>query len=325
MLTVERLRHGGIMANYKCNAACRHCLYACSPGRSGGYITRETAEVICALLKEGGCRSVHIEGGEPFLDFAGLVRLVTTVLRSGIRVDYIETNGFWAADEDRAIFYLRTLEQEGADTLCISLDPFHAEYVPVAYPLRLAEICKRNRFKHFIWQERFLPALSRVEPGRAHSRKALEQQISPDYVFKAAQSYGLIMGGRALGIEQEYGKPQPLEEIMTGKQCGRLLSSDHFHVDLYGKFVPPGCTGIAIPMEEAVRGIPDYKYPAFEALAAGGVAQLLQYARDQGFTPAKEYTSCCALCFYIRQWLCTHLTCHELYAEHYEESIKYLC
>ncbi len=99
MKTVNRLRHGGIMANYQCTAACRHCLYACSPERTGGYITEDMAKEVCGLLREGGCRSVHIGGGEPFLDFDGLLALVEAATGAGISVEYIETNAYWATDQ----------------------------------------------------------------------------------------------------------------------------------------------------------------------------------------------------------------------------------
>ena len=69
MLSAGTLNHGGLMVNYQCNAACRHCLYSCSPARNPGYVNESSAEEICRLLYKGGCRSVHIGGGEPFLDF----------------------------------------------------------------------------------------------------------------------------------------------------------------------------------------------------------------------------------------------------------------
>jgi len=323
MRTVNKLRHGGIMANYQCTAACRHCLYACSPERSGGYISKETAEEICALLREGGCQSVHIGGGEPFLDFNGLAELVHTVSKTGITVDYIETNAYWATDERQIEKRLRVLARAGADTLCISIDPFHAEYVPVSRPLFLAEACRRSGFGHFLWQDRFLPVLSRVDSGITHSRAELERLISPDYILETTRSYGVNMGGRAVNIEAEYATPKPIGSFTDSNPCGGLLSGDHFHVDLYGRYIPPGCTGITIPLNEAVRGIPDGKYPAFEALLSGGVAGLLQYAQALGFDADKECPSRCALCFNIRRWLCENAPSPELDAEHYTESLKY--
>ena len=130
MITTERLMHGGVMANYRCTAACRHCLYACSPDRTDGYISEKTAVSVAALLRTAGCRSVHIGGGEPFLNFEGLLMLVRKMTDAGVRVEYIETNAYWAADRRQAVKRLGELAQAGADTLCISIDPFHAEYVP---------------------------------------------------------------------------------------------------------------------------------------------------------------------------------------------------
>jgi len=323
MVQIDQLRHGGIMANYQCNAACRHCLYACSPDRNSDYITKEAARDICGLLIKGGCKSVHIGGGEPFLDFDGLIALLETAREAGIRVEYVETNGFWASDEKQAMRYLQALSSAGADTLCISLDPFHAEYVPFELPLRLAEICRHNQFGYFLWQERFLQSLARVVPTKAHDRRALEEQISSKYVLETARSYGLSMGGRAVNIEKEYTAPKAVHDLLDTKACRCLTSTDHFHVDLYGRFIPPGCTGIAIPLDEAVSSMPDGKYPVFEALRSGGVAKLFDFAKVQGFEPKEGYTSSCALCFYTRQWLSENTGCLELDKQHYAASLTY--
>ena len=333
---ISHLTHGGIMTNYQCNAACRHCLYACSPERSGGYIQPEMADKICGLLREGGCTSVHIGGGEPFLDIGGLVMLLETCRRCGITVEYIETNAFWAADENLAVKYLRALTAAEADTLCISLDPFHAEYVPPALPIKLAEMCRREGFGYFLWQEKYRAVLSRLKaPHKVHTRAELEVRLSYDYVLDTSQTYGLKFGGRAMSIEAEYGTPRPLAEI-TGaspedspsraaqkKPCRNLLQSGHFHVDLHGRYIPPGCTGIAIPLEEAVHGVSYGKYRAFDTLVTGGVAALFDLAQGLGFKPEPAYTSSCALCVNIRHWLSGQDGFPELDAEHYGASLTY--
>ncbi|MCL2699737.1 MAG: radical SAM protein, partial [Defluviitaleaceae bacterium] len=298
--------------------------YACSPERSGGYMSKSVAEDICVLLREGGCRSIHIGGGEPFIDFDGLIELIQTASNAGIAVEYVETNAFWAIDEHQIEQRLRAILRAGADTLCISLDPFHAEYVPVRRPLFLAEVCRRIGFGFFLWQERYLPVLSCADPDKTHDRAELERLISPDYVLGMAQGYGLHFGGRAINIEEEYSERKPVDAIKDSRPCRRLLSSDHFHVDLNSMFIPPGCMGLVIPLQEAVRGIPDGKYPVFEALLTGGTAELLQYAQARGFAENPQgYTSNCALCFHIRHWLCVNDAYPELVSEHYSESLKY--
>ena len=324
MIKLGNLHHGGIMPNYKCTAACRHCLYACSMTRTGGYMSPEDMDAVCTTLTEGGCHSVHIGGGEPFLDFEGLLTLIKTATGHGIAVEYIETNGYWANNEAKVKSRLEALTVAGADTLCISVDPFHAEYVPYAAPLRLAEWCKRYGFGYFLWQERFLPMLKNLPGDKSHNRAALEKGISKDYIRKTALAYGLSYGGRAVNIAEEYFPPKPITEVTKSKPCTGLLSTNHFHVDMYGRFIPPGCTGIAIPLEEGIKGIPAGKYPAFEALLNGGVAALLEYAKNRGFAPNPEgYATDCVLCFYIRQWLSQQGGCPELDMEHYEESLMY--
>ena len=322
MLTTNRLMHGGVMANYRCTAACRHCLYACSPERTDGYITEATAKTVAKLLREGGCRSVHIGGGEPFLDFDGLLMLVRILIDNGISVEYIETNAYWASDKDHCKTYLRELLRAGAGTLCISLDPFHAEYVPVQLPLTLAEICHKVGFGYFLWQDRFLSAMRRLDRNKTHTRKEMEELVSPNYIFDIAKSYGLHYGGRAINIETEYMSYKPASEIINDFPCKNLVSGGHFHVDMNGCYIPPGCTGFAIPLNEAVHGIPAGKYPVYEALLSGGIKGLLKYATSQGFTPNYVgYTSSCALCFFICSWLCENAPSPELNPEHYIESL----
>jgi hypothetical protein len=216
------------------------------------------------------------------------------------------------------------LRDVGADTLCISLDPFHAEYVPIGKALELAKICASIGFRFFLWQERFLGVMSGLDFTKVYSRDELEQLLSPRYVFDVARSYGLHFGGRAVNIETEYLRPRLVEEIADKEPCSSLLSGNHFHVDLNGNFVPPGCTGIIIPLDEVVNGIPSGKYPVLETLLSGGVAELLHYAKSLGFVADhRGYPSGCALCFAIRYWLSVNVPTPELDVEFYVESLRY--
>jgi hypothetical protein len=195
--------------------------------------------------------------------------------------------------------------------------------VPYALPLKLAEICRQNKFGYFLWQERFLPMLTGTAADRTHKRSDLEKSISPDYIYETAESYGLGFGGRALNIEFEYSRPRPLANIINAKPCKNLTSTSHFHVDLHGKFIPPGCTGMEIPLETALNGIDEATYPVFSALYNGGIASLLELAKSKGFVPEEEYTSTCALCFFACKWLSENTDFPELNPEHYVASLSY--
>jgi hypothetical protein len=93
-------------------------------------------------------------------------------------------------------------------------------------------------------------------------------------------------------------------------------------------FIPPRCTGIRIPLSEAIEGIPARKYLAFEALYNGGISALLSLARQRGFISGSAeiavhgYPSKCNLCFHIRHFLAEE-GFPELDKNHYEEALKY--
>ncbi|MDR2965424.1 MAG: 4Fe-4S cluster-binding domain-containing protein [Treponema sp.] len=327
MLKTGTLYHGGIMVNYQCNASCRHCLYACSPARNSGYVNEETAEEICRLLQEGGCKSVHIGGGEPFLNFDGLLMMVRALNKSGIALDYIETNAFWAEDlanTKPALEKLKRLLAENADTLCISLDPFHAEYVPYGAALNLAKLCEKNGMRYFLWKQEFFSVLSRLDSQKTHSRQDMEKTLSTDYINKTVQHYGITYGGRAVNIEKEYKTLFPAENFAgDNSPCSNLLLTGHFHVDKDCNFIPPGCTGILIPLSEALRGINEDKYPVFASLYHGGISSLLEFVVQHGFSPDNAgYPSKCNLCFFIRKFL-SEKDFAELDKNHYTEALKY--
>jgi hypothetical protein len=282
MYKINRLGHGGVIANYECNAACRHCLYSCSPSRTGGYITKVKADEVCGLLREGGCSSVHIGGGEPFLDFDGLVMLIQTLGKYGINVDYLETNAFWADDRDMIRKHLSELKKVGADAFCISNDGFHAEFVDPKHPALLAEVCQQTGFGYFMWR---------------------------------CDVNSVRYGGRAVHLEPKGGKGK-------SRNCD-LLSVNHYHVDLYSNFVPPGCTGISIPLREALGGIPVGKYRVFEALMSGGVGALMKLASENNVVLSDMDKSACTVCFELRKGLSMVGGFGELDREFYEESVVY--
>lgn len=325
-MKLGKLHHGGVMTNYKCTAACRHCLYSSSPDRSGGYISRGKAVEICTLLKKGGCRSIHIGGGEPFLHFEGLVDILNIAKSASIAVEYIETNAYWATDTKSACKKLNRLLEAGADTLCISVDPFHVEYVPLDRVYTLIDACNQTGFGYFLWHQQYLNILSKsgLDTSVPWSRKELESILGRDYIWNTAQNYGITFGGRAQCIEKEYLELRSIESIIDSMICPSLLSTGHFHVDLYGNYIPPSCTGIVIPLSEASSEIDLDKYPVLRALLKGGVSALLDYAERKGFHPnSSGYTSKCSLCIDIRQWLCENSPTSELYSEHYYASTLY--
>ena len=120
-LKIGRLASGGIITNYFCTSACRHCLYNCGPHWEKRYIGVEVAEKNFRAVKSLGCSSVHIGGGEPLLRPEELGAVLDAARRSGISIDYVETNSSWFKDPESAEAVLSGLRPKGLHTLLVSI------------------------------------------------------------------------------------------------------------------------------------------------------------------------------------------------------------
>ncbi|MBR4960700.1 MAG: radical SAM protein [Clostridia bacterium] len=300
--------YSGIITNYVCTAACRHCMFASSPDCPKEFITVDRAEELAALLEKAGTASVHIGGGEPFMNFGALCDTVKVLHRHGIGIDYIETNGFWAGKEDFIRERLHTLKELGVDCIMVSVDPFHIEYVSLERVLRLCNLLEEEGFDYFIWQQRFLKKLLKLDLAKVHTKAELEALLGKHYITDTAREYGLGMNGRALAIAAEIYDRKPVEAFLDGESCRKILRPQHCHFDLYGNAVPSGCPGLAAEANDYLtENISAKKYPVFDKLIHGGVAALYAYATEKGFTPDPAgYPTKCALCYGIRQWLLVH-------------------
>ncbi len=293
-----RIEYSGVMTSYTCSAACAHCLYCSSPACGGEFMNAETAERIARSLRRMGVSSVHIGGGEPFLNLESLRETIRALRASGIGIDYIETNAFWYKDDRSAGELVREL----GVPIMVSVDPFHAEFVPVGRPLGLVHLLSEMGWDFFVWQERYIKRLLPLERSRRATRADLKNLMGENYLFDAARAYGLSANGRALTILRAHMPLRPAEAHLGGAPC-RVLDGRHCHVDLYGSFVPPGCPGVAIEIEDVARGeIDPEKYPVATRLMKGGVRALYEYAREAGFSP-DPCVSKCELCFFLREYL----------------------
>ena len=320
----SRMNYSGIITNYNCSAACRHCMFASSPRAGRDFISEEAAERIARRLKEAGVWSMHIGGGEPFLNFEALCCLLKAMKKYGVGVDYIETNAFWAQNDEEVMRKLRVVRELGAETVMVSVDPFHIEYVPLERPIRLVQALRRLGMDYFIWQDRFLERLLPLDLKKTHTKEELSALLGENYIEETAREYGVKVNGRALGIAKKIYEAQKAEELLDDEPCSHILSGTHCHVDLYEHVIPSGCPGISIETEDFFAGrLPKEKYPAAHRLYTGGLKALYEYAKEAGFEPdAKGYATKCSLCCAIRIWLNENRSSAELAPDCFYREMK---
>jgi len=119
----------GIILSYKCQSACKHCLYNCGPTWQD-WMSLETLEEALQATRAWGHRfQVHLTGGEPFLNFPLLLQGVQLAAQLGIP-RYVETNAGWCLSESDVVEKFVTLREAGLNAILISCSPFHAEKIP---------------------------------------------------------------------------------------------------------------------------------------------------------------------------------------------------
>ncbi len=303
-LNITSLYSGGLIPNYYCSSRCRHCLYCCSPAWLKKYITREKAVDNFRLIKSMGCYSVHIGGGEPFLDVNGLAQVLTAAREENMQIDYVETNSSWYKDEGSAVEMLNRLKETGLRTLLISMSPFHNEYIPFIKVKGVISACRKTGVSVFPWIQEFYPELEMFDENKKHSLDEFREKFGKDYIENIPFRYWIHFGGRAIRTYKEIYPLKPVAEILNAsKGCMELTDTSHFHADLFGNYIPGLCSGISIKMNDLGEPLNKDEYPFITVLYNKGVNGLLETAAASGFNPGREYFSKCHLCFDIRQYM----------------------
>lgn len=307
-LTIKRLASGGVITNYHCVSQCGHCLYNCGPHRANSYLDPSRAEKIFKRIVELGCRSVHIGGGEPLLAPQKLQAVLAVARKAGVGIDYVETNSAWFVDRHRAVDMLNDLQAAGAHTLLISISPFHNAHIPFVKVRGVIDACHRSGMQIFPWVNAFVHDLSRLDEDRTHSMGEFEDVFGRDYLNRIPDRYWIHLGGRALKTFRSVNMLSPAERIIANSplSCARALcDTSHFHIDLYGNYIPGLCAGLAIAMEDLGRPLSAEKYVLLSRLAATGIRGLYEMAtQDFGYSLQQNgYLNHCDLCTDIRDYL----------------------
>jgi hypothetical protein len=307
-LVIKHLASGGVVTNYHCVSRCGHCLYNCSPDRSRNYLDRVLAEKIFRRIKDLGCRSVHIGGGEPLLHPVKLVEVAAAAADMGVGIDYVETNSAWFVDAAQAAAVVADLRAAGVAALLVSISPFHNAYIPYDRVSGVIDACRRVGMAVFPWVNAFVRDLTRLDVHRPHAMAEFEEIFGADYLKRIPDRYWIHMGGRALEtFGTVYPKLAPAKILEDSPaSCARALGdTSHFHIDLYGNYIPGLCAGLVLQMEHLGDALPVGRYVLLERLAARGIRGLFEWAEARyGYRPQRgAYLNHCDLCTEIRGFL----------------------
>jgi hypothetical protein len=159
--------------------------------------------------------------------------------------------------------------------------------------------------------EGFIADMQTLAPERSHSFKEFEAHFGEHYLQQVMRRYWIHPGGRALDLLRKVQPGYPLETILEqeGGACAADLSdTSHFHVDLFGNYIPGLCSGLAIALEDLGHPLNKEKYPLLQRLYSKGVSGIYNWSRKTyGFEAEQEqYVNKCDLCTEIRTYLANH-------------------
>lgn len=305
-LNIKRLQSGGVITNYSCTSRCAHCLYNCSPHWGKDYIDELTAARNLRTIKSLGCHSVHIGGGEPFLNLQGLAKVLRVARQSAVAVEYVETNSSWYKNQDSAVAILQEMKRAGLTTLLVSISPFHNEHIPFYRVKGVIEACRLAGISVFPWIREFIPEIDSMDDRLPHKLSEYTEKFGSRYVQKIPYRYWVHFGGRALKTYRDILPSKDLQTLFSssGGGCTELTGTSHFHLDLFGNYIPGLCSGLSIECDDLGSPLQPERYPLISMLFERGIRAFFDLAVGEfGFEPSDRYLSKCHLCFEIRSHL----------------------
>ncbi len=132
----------------RCNLKCRHCLHGEATDMQNGrdiplramisYL--DQIAVIAARQNTGFV--LGFSGGEPMLRLPDLLEACRYARSKGAQKVTTMTNAYWGADEQKARQMVRALKDAGMDTVGVSIDDFHQEFVPLSSVLTVLKLLR---------------------------------------------------------------------------------------------------------------------------------------------------------------------------------------
>jgi len=307
-LAVTRLVSGGLIATYQCQSACPHCLYRSAAGRAPDYIDQETARFCFATALELGAVSMHVGGGEPLADPLGLAGVLAAAAETGMAITYVETSGSWYEDPDEARELLTELRNMGLASLLVSISPMHNACITLRQTLGVIEAARAAGIEVLPWQEHFLPDLQAFDPDTTHGFDEYLARFGPGYPASILERTWIHLGGRAFELFAPVLGRRPVETILAeaSPSClPELSEAGHFHMDLYGDYVPGLCAGLALRVSDLGRPLDPERYPILATLAESGIRGFYEYAvgLEEYVARPQGYVNKCELCQDMRRHL----------------------
>lgn len=129
----------------QCNVRCAHCLAMCTPTQTAMLTAEEMYESYLSIAATRPVTVVVFTGGEPTLLGEELLEAIARISLEG-PLTRVVTNASWAVDDNAARSMVHKLRSVGLDEINLSMDDYHAAWVPSENVKRAYEACRGQGF-----------------------------------------------------------------------------------------------------------------------------------------------------------------------------------
>jgi hypothetical protein len=307
-LHVERIE---FVVTYRCNSHCKHCQIGQDKRSSQPVAIDEglAVQIVHEVAQAYSPSSLMTFGGEPLL-FPDIVCAIQAAARAnGIGKREIITNAGWPRSEAEFRTVARRLADSGVNDICVSVDCFHQEYIPLAIVEQNARLLVEAGISQLKWNPCWLVAEEHDNLWNRRTRFIL-QALAHLPVAVGRGNIVQPMGNALLWLRDFMPPRTPLPAGFCGDlpYTGRLDKVGGVSVEPDGSImvcdefvIGNAAQGDTVQM---LRSYDPYRLPEMKAILEGGVARLAELARAKGVEPDPVgYYSVCDMCKSIRRRL----------------------
>lgn len=311
-----RVKSVDFLLTFECPAECKHCSYKAGPNREGYMRLTDAERYLKELTDIQPLQCLTVHGGEPFLYFEHLKRIIEKAKELEIPRRWVLTNGYWAETKEIAKEKLNELKEAGLTCITFSVDGFHQEYIPLKTVRNGIEAAIDVGFERITVDSYSLGQLNLDNFYNSVTRKAIEslKELDNKVEFNV---YPLDFEGRAAELA-EYVEPKaepPKGECkLPSWISGDLENPEGIEIDFEGNVTL--CPGICIgntrvqSLTEIIQNYNCHAHPILSIINKEGPIGLLKDAISKGFKKHQKFINECHLCYEMRKFLMRYYPQH---------------
>jgi MoaA/NifB/PqqE/SkfB family radical SAM enzyme len=285
-----------------CSGKCKHCSAGEHTSAGGGVDADDAINAIKRLAERFKIDSVMTFGGEPLLYADTVCKIHAAARDCSIPKRQLITNGYFSRDRRKIDKVAEALSTAGVNDVLLSVDVFHQEYIPLEPVMLFADALVKHNIPALRVQPAWLVDETHDNPYNAETKRLMK--LFFDKGIRANEGNNIFPAGNAL--KYLAGWFPPPAQVDLSVPCGsapytsRPDAISSFCINPNGDVRLCSITIGNIYRQDVldiVDGYDPYSVPAVRVLLAGGVSELVSYAKSAGMNvDTNECLSACCVC-----------------------------